>query len=84
MQQHEPIEIHTNYASREDLSAYVDGFLEGQAVAAAIIADHLATLGYDGVHPLVAETLELRRYRFLSDADDALSCPACGRLMPAL
>ena len=30
MQQHEPIEIRTGYATREDLSAYVDGFLKGK------------------------------------------------------
>ena len=85
MQQHEPIEIRTSYATREDLSAYVDGFLKGQAVAASLVADHLTTLGYEDVHALVVEILELRRYRFYSkdDVDVAsVSCPACGRLTP--
>ncbi len=83
--QNEPIEIRTGYASHEDLLAYADGFLKAQAVAAALIADHLRTLGYEGANALVAEVLELQRYRFYSEADgDAapVSCPACGRLMP--
>ena len=85
--QNEPIEIPTGCASPEDLSAYVDGFLKAQAVAAALIADHLRTLGYEGAHALVAEVLKLQRYRFYAEDDgdgDAapVSCPACGRLMP--
>ena len=83
--QNEPIEIHTGYARREDLSAYVDGFLKAQAVIAALIADHLRTLGYEGANALVAEVLELQRYRFYSEDDGdaaSASCPACGRLMP--
>ena len=83
MQQHELIEIRTGYATHEDLSAYVDGFLKGQAVAASLVADQLATLGYEGVHALVVEILKLQRYRFYSkdDLDAAsVSCPACGRL----
>ena len=82
--QNEPIEIRTSYASREDLSIYVDGFLKGQAVAASLIADYLRTLGYEGANALVAEILELKRYRFYSEDDvdaSSVSCPAYGRLM---
>ncbi len=83
--QNEPIAIRTGCVSREDLSAYVDGFLKAQAVAAVLIADHLRTLGYEGAHALVAEVLKLQRYRFYSEDDGdaaSVSCPACGRLMP--
>ena len=41
MQQHEPTVIRTDYTGREDLSIYADGFLKGQAVAAALIGERL-------------------------------------------
>ena len=85
MQQHEPTVIRTGYTGREDLSIYADGFLKGQAVAAALIGERLTNLGFAGVNALVVDTLESRRYRFHSKDDDAgapAQCPACGRLMP--
>ena len=86
MQQHEPTVIRTGYTGREDLSIYADGFLKGQAVAAALIGERLTNLGFAGVNALVVDTLESRRYRFLSKDDDAESgsshCSACGRPMP--
>ena len=83
---HEDIVIHTGYSSRDDLSIYVDGFLKGQAAAGALIAEHLASLGFDGAHALVTDVLELKRYRFLSKGESdegAVPCPVCGRLTPS-
>ena len=88
MQEHEPTVIRTGYNTREDLSIYIDGFLKGQAVAAALIGERLVGRGFHGVESLVAEVLELRRYRFHARDDDAdggrVPCPACGRLAPPL
>ena len=50
MQQHEPTAIRTDYTGREDLSIYADGFLKGQAVAAALISERLTNLGFAGVN----------------------------------
>ena len=87
MQQHEPTVIRTDYASREDLTIYVDGFLKGQAVAAVLIGERLTNLGFEEVNALLVDTLEERHYRFHSKDDYAdeggsTQCPFCGRLMP--
>ena len=83
MQQHEPTVIRTGYTSRKDLTIYADGFLKGQAVAAALIGERLSALGFAGANGPLVDTLELCRYRFHSEADDAdgasAPCPACGR-----
>ena len=86
MQQHEPIVIRTDYTSSEDLSIYVDGFLNGQAVAVSLIGEQLIILGFAGTNALMVDILEWRCYQFRSKDDDpegvSVPCPACGRLMP--
>ncbi len=60
--------------------------LDSQAAAGALIAEHLASLGFDGAHALVTDVLELKRYRFLSKGESdegAVPCPVCGRLTPS-
>ena len=71
MRQHEPTIIRTDYTSREDLAIYVDGFLKGQAVAAALVGERLTNLGFAGANALLVDTLEARHYRFHSKGDDA-------------
>ena len=86
MQQHEPTVIRTDCTSKKDLSIYVDGFLKGQAVAAAVIGERLVTEGIEEANALLVDTLESRLYRFLSKDDGAeggsAQCPFCGRLIP--
>ena len=85
MQQEEPIVIRTDYTSPEELTIYADGFLKGQAVAAALIGERLSALGFEGANALLVDTLESRRYRFQAKDDDAVpvaQCPSCGGLMP--
>ena len=78
-----PTVIRTGYTSREGLTIYADGFLKGQAVAAALIGERLTNLGFAGMNDLVVDRLESRRFRFHSKDDDAesasASCPFCGR-----
>ena len=86
MQRHEPTVIRTGCASRGDLTIYADGFLKGQAVAAALIGERLSALGFDGANALLVDTLESQSYRFLSKDDDGdgvtAPCPFCGRPLP--
>ena len=85
MQQEEPIVIRTDYTSPEELTIYADGFLKGQAVAAALIGKRLSALGFEGANALLVDTLESQSYRFLSKDDDGdgvtVPCPFCGRLL---
>ena len=85
MQQHKPTVIRTDYISRDDLAIYADGFLKGQAVAAALIGERLSALGFAQANALLVEVLESQRYRFHAKEDDAgpvAQCPSCGGLMP--
>ena len=86
MQEQEPTVIRTDYISPDDLTIYADGFLKGQAVAAALIGERLSALGFAGATVLLVDTLESRHYRFHSKDDategEKVPCPWCGRLMP--
>ena len=64
MQQEEPTVIRTDCTNSEELTIYADGFLKGQAVAAALIGERLSALGFAGANALLADTLASRRYRF--------------------
>ena len=80
------IPIHTSHSSREDLSAYVAGFMKGSAVAVSLIVErHLAGLDFAAANELITDVLAHHRYQFyLQDDPDNGSepCPVCGRLMP--
>ena len=71
MQQEEPTVIRTDYTRHDELTIYADGFLKGQAVAAALIGERLSALGFTEAKALLADALESRRYRFHTKEDDA-------------
>ena len=85
MQQEEPTVIRTDYTGHEELTIYADGFLKGQAVAAALIGERLSALGFAGANALLVDTLESRHYRFHAREDDTgpmAQRPSGGGLMP--
>ena len=86
--QHEcwTIPIHAGYSSREDLSAFVAGFMKCRAVAISLIVEHhLAGLDFAAADELTGDVLVRQRYQFYSQDgpdDGSEPCPAWGRLMP--